>query len=282
MLKPTLQTTTQNGVTCTNNGDGTYTLKGTASASAEFTLYGTNNLLELNKEFRLTGCPNNTSTYLVIGDWGDPWKVFGKDHGNGSNFKITTSSPAKRVVIAVPEGATVDNIVFKPMITNNLNATYDDFVPYTGDTGSLNGDVADLKGDVDGLKNETKVTINDASTTSATETWSAKKINEKTARNFDNRIILSVGRGTSGEYTDTTNLNNADGAYLYWSSTAGQEKYSVGVILYVNNGWIIIPIKETDGGTDITFSIAGSILTMTKSSSTFPSAGGVIALGTSI
>ena len=96
------------------------------------------------------------------------------------------------------------------------------------------------------------------------------------------RIILSVGRGTSGEYTDTANLNSAYGAYLYWASTAGQDQYSVGVILYVNKGWMIIPIKETDGGTNITFSINGSILTMTKSSSTFPSAGGVIALGSSI
>lgn len=36
LLKPTLETTTVNGVTCTNNGDGTYTLNGTASAGANF------------------------------------------------------------------------------------------------------------------------------------------------------------------------------------------------------------------------------------------------------
>lgn len=122
----------------------------------------------------------------------------------------------------------------------------------------------------------------DDSKISSEETWSSQKINEKTAQNFDNRIILSVGRGTSGGYTNTANLNSANGAYLYWSSTAGQEKYSVGVILYIGNGWSIIPIKETDGGTNITFSIAGNVLTMEKSNSTFPSAGGVIALGTSL
>ena len=122
----------------------------------------------------------------------------------------------------------------------------------------------------------------DDSKISSEETWSSQKINEKTAQNFDNRIILSVGRGTSGGYTNTAILNSANGAYLYWSSTAGQEKYSVGVILYIRNGWTIIPIKETDGGTNITFSIAGNVLTMEKSSSTFPSAGGVIALGTSL
>ena len=40
LLKPTLETTTVNGVTCTNNGDGTYTLNGTASAGANFFLQG--------------------------------------------------------------------------------------------------------------------------------------------------------------------------------------------------------------------------------------------------
>lgn len=122
----------------------------------------------------------------------------------------------------------------------------------------------------------------DDSKISSEETWSSQKINEKTAQNFDSRIILSVGRGTSGGYTDTANLNSANGAYLYWSSTAGQEKYSVGVILYIRSGWAVIPIKETDGGTNITFSVTGNVLTMEKSSSTFPSAGGVIALGTSL
>ena len=142
LLKPTLGTVTQNGVTCTNNGDGTYTLNGTASADAEFVLYGSSNIVELNKEFRLTGCPKNTDAYLLVGDWGYPWRLYGADRGDGSNFEITTSSPDKRVGINVPKGVIVDNIVFKPMLTTNLNATYDDFVPYTGSTGGLNGDLA--------------------------------------------------------------------------------------------------------------------------------------------
>lgn len=144
LLNPTLQTTTLNGVTCTNNGDGTYTLNGTASENAEFVIYGSSNLVELNKEFRLTGCPKNTDAYLIVGDWGNPWTVYGEDRGSGSNFTITTSSPDKRVLISVPKGAIVDNVVFKPMITTNLNATYDDFVPYIGDSGKLNSDVASL------------------------------------------------------------------------------------------------------------------------------------------
>mgnify|MGYP000641621440 FL=1 len=282
-LNPTLGTITVNGITCTSNGDGTYTLRGTAGDNTAISIQGIK--VDKQKKYKLVGCPSNgkDSTYhlVIVSLKTTNYSDYRYDYGDGTivdNLQFEDYT----INIDVVKGTPVNNVVFKPMLTTNLNATYDDFVPYTGDSGSLAGDVADLRSDVDGLKNETKATINDTSTTSTTETWSAKKINEKTAQNFDKRIILSVDRGTSGEYTDTANLNSAYGAYLYWASTAGQEQYSVGVILYVNKGWMIIPIKETDGGTNITFSINGSILTMTKSSSNFPSAGGVIALGSSI
>lgn len=45
LLKPSLQTTTINGVTCTNNGDGTYTLNGTATDATYF-----KQLIALKKE----------------------------------------------------------------------------------------------------------------------------------------------------------------------------------------------------------------------------------------
>lgn len=169
--------------------------------------------------------------------------------------------------IVVRSGVTADNVVMKPML--EVGAIAHSYEPTTESNVSLKKSI------------ETKAAINDTSTTSTTETWSAKKINEKTAYNFDNRIILSVSR-SSGTYTDTARLNSNTGAYLYWSSVAGQEKYSVGVILYVYNDWLVIPIKETDGGTYINFSVKDSVLTMEKSSTTFPCAGGVIALGTDI
>ena len=140
LLNPTLATTTKNGITCTNNGDGTYTLNGTAVGSyAEFQIYVGNNHVELNKEFRLTGCPNNTVAFMFIGESGNNWEVYGTDVGNGSNFKITTSYSYKRVVIEIEEGQTVDNVVFKPMITTDLSATYDDFEQYN-DGGTVHID----------------------------------------------------------------------------------------------------------------------------------------------
>ena len=274
-----------NGVTYTvNEVDGTITVDGKATKESDFRLispYDTSDrkILELGQTYTLSDGVNqpNTSGYQA-----PVYFQFVRidttkndfNYGISTNYgnMTWTASDANLlqygIRIVVRSGVTVDNVVLKPML--EIGGIAHMYEPTTESNVSLKKSI------------EAKATINDTSTTSTTETWSAKKINEKTAKNFDNRIILSVGRGTNGEYTDTANLNSSDGAYLYWSSTAGQEKYSVGMILYVNSGWIIIPIKETEGGTNITFSIAGSVLTMTKSSSTFPSAGGVIALGTSI
>jgi hypothetical protein len=53
LLNATLQTTTQNGVTCTANGDGTYTLNGTATTITTFDIAQDVSC----SSFRLVGCP---------------------------------------------------------------------------------------------------------------------------------------------------------------------------------------------------------------------------------
>lgn len=147
LLNPTLQTSTQNGVTCTNNGDGTYTLNGTATGLVAISL-NTINFAKLKENVKLCGCPSGGSntTYklsLIISET----SVQQNDYGNGviiNNPSILTSN-AVSLRIVVYKGTTLKSAIFKPMLTTNLNATYDDFVPYTGDTGSLNGDVADIR-----------------------------------------------------------------------------------------------------------------------------------------
>lgn len=273
-----------NGVTYTvNEVDGTITVNGTATKESDFRLispYDTSDrkTLELGQTYTLSDGVNQPNS---IGYQAPVYFQFVRidttkndfNYGISTNYgnMTWTASDANLlqygIRVVVREGVTADNVVLKPMLEiGNIAHMYE---PTTESNVSLKKSI------------ETKTTINDVSTTSTTETWSAKKINEKTAQNFNNRIILSVSRGANA-YTDTAHLNSSDGAYLYWSSSAGQEKYSVGVILYVYNGWMIIPIKETDGGTSIKFSVEGNILTMSKDSTTFPCAGGVIALGASI
>ena len=55
------------------------------------------------------------------------------------------------------------------MLTTDLNVTYDDFVPYTGDGDTLTADVAELKNDLGGLSFSVSGTT--LSITDGTNTW---------------------------------------------------------------------------------------------------------------
>lgn len=144
LLNPTLQTTTRNGVTCTNNGDGTYTLNGTASDSTVFVFQNTANIIKenANKTLRFVSKGDTLETYYTQAYFNNT--VPAKDLGSGINFKVPTNVSETNVAVVIKSGAVLPNIIIKPMLTTNLDATYDDFVPYTGDTGRLNGDVASL------------------------------------------------------------------------------------------------------------------------------------------
>lgn len=148
LLKPTLETTTINGITCTNNGDGTYTLNGTASSLATFVLLPWSKFR--SGKYRLTGCPKNGSeqTYFiecnVPKDAGK--NLYQNEYGDGNTITVSDVDADNIVLrIIINENVTVNNLVFKPMLTTNLSATIDDFVPYTGDSGRLNGDVAEIQ-----------------------------------------------------------------------------------------------------------------------------------------
>ena len=130
LLNPTLETTTRNGVTCTNNGDGTYTFKGTATENIEFQIA----ILTLKPgQYKYFG----SRAYVRKTDM-----TWVKSVKTGDIVSITEDNPVLESVVYIYKGDSIDKTI-PFMITTNLNATYDDFVPYTGDSGSLNGDVAE-------------------------------------------------------------------------------------------------------------------------------------------
>ena len=146
LLKPTLGTVTQNGVTCTNNGDGTYTFTGTNSSDTPVNFLVGNVTITNKDRYKIVGCPTNKSTedhahiYLHNKDH----SIVMNDFGNGDDGNNTIlPNGVYDIQIEVRGNETVNNI-FKPMITTNLDATYDDFVSYTGSTGQINSDVASL------------------------------------------------------------------------------------------------------------------------------------------
>lgn len=142
LLNATLQTTTQNGVTCTANNDGTFTLNGTATASFVFIIIKNDDLKKAfgtNEELRLTGTPKGASKagyYLQI--WKNEPEVIYCDTGEGVTAKKPNASC--NVAIVIVNGVVCNNVLFKPMLTTDLTATYDDFEPYTGGIPSPNPD----------------------------------------------------------------------------------------------------------------------------------------------
>ena len=151
LLNPTLQTTTRNGVTCTNNGDGTYTLNGTPTIDGSW--YVVIGILSNCKGMKFLGCPSggSTSTYKLqlveVGNYQDSSNYY-NEIGNGI---IVPDNREFEVRLVTYKSSVNNNLIFKPMVTTNLDATYDDFVPYTGDGDTLTHDVAKLNTNLDEL-----------------------------------------------------------------------------------------------------------------------------------
>lgn len=139
LLNATLQTTTQNGVTCTANGDGTYTLNGTATAAVILILatnvaryFGTNNSLKLigltktgsSTTFDFRCYIESTGTFFDYGSG----TIIPKPKNNNNNIAVIVRKDIK-----------LDNLVLKPMLVADLNATIDEFEPYTEQSIPLTG-----------------------------------------------------------------------------------------------------------------------------------------------
>lgn len=144
LLNPILQTTTQNGITCTANGDGTFTLNGTATANTAFVLSG--DILSLfvpNKKLKLIGTPKGgaSNSYRI-----QMWRqldVPGELYDYGDGVEILAPTGNYNIAIWITNKFVCNNLIFKPMIVDASlypDATYDDFEPYTGGIPSPNPD----------------------------------------------------------------------------------------------------------------------------------------------
>lgn len=134
LLNPTLQTTTRNGVTCTANGDGTYTLNGTATTITTFDIAQDVSC----SSFRLVGCPvggAHDASYELQARTNN--LIYGYDTGDGKNIKADKNFFIR---IRINTGINCNNLLFKPMIVDASlypDATYDDFEPYHKQTVTL-------------------------------------------------------------------------------------------------------------------------------------------------
>lgn len=132
-------TKTINGITFTDNGDGTITADGAATADAIFSCardHRTDGLFLPKGSYAISGCPagGGADTYdLKAIDNGDG--LYGSDYGSGATGTAPRTASCTGVVIRVRSGVTVSKLVFKPQIERGTTAT--DYGPYTSQIISL-------------------------------------------------------------------------------------------------------------------------------------------------
>lgn len=132
----------RNGIKIIKNEDYTYTLNGTARANVILYLNGNNLQATQFKNTvggcKLLGCPKNGShdtyridvRYYENSEFNSEVKAEASDIGNG--VIIDDAYPYLVYRLYINKGTTVTNLTFKPMVTTDLEATIDDFVPYSG------------------------------------------------------------------------------------------------------------------------------------------------------
>lgn len=111
------KTKTVNGVTFTDNGDGTITANGTATGYADFTLYKDTSKPLCSAGF-LHGCPAGGSTDSFSLRVSDLVTKSGTDTGSGCGIYCD----ACYIFIRVLTGVTVNNLTFAPMVNIGLHA----------------------------------------------------------------------------------------------------------------------------------------------------------------
>lgn len=134
-------TKTVNGITFTDNGDGTVTANGTATAAAVFVCkyYNAKTPIVPDKKiYFLSGCPEGGRTSASVWNYRinamtykeDSYVGGYSDFGDGKTVDLrNVDFDTLQVQILINNGASVDNLVFKPQLELGEAAT--DFEPYT-------------------------------------------------------------------------------------------------------------------------------------------------------
>lgn len=133
-------TRTTAGITFTDNGDGTITASGTATAQAFFNVKAAASAITLPPgTYTFSGTPsggtgNTYYMYIVDQDQGSF-----KDYGSTKTFTITEER-TYRIFIFINTGVTVTNLTFAPMIeTGSIHAEYEPWLDPSNITVGVNG-----------------------------------------------------------------------------------------------------------------------------------------------
>lgn len=123
------QTQTVNGITLTYDNDNKVLVaNGTANAWLNISL----GKFDFKKgvTYKFVGCPKGGSVDMLYHIEPNGGLFF--DIGNGVTYMPSEDKLNVAIYFVVCKGVVLNNLVIKPMITTDLNATYDTYEPYTG------------------------------------------------------------------------------------------------------------------------------------------------------
>lgn len=135
---PYAQTTrTQNGITFTDNGDGSITINGTATSQTYFGVVATTSSLKLEKgkTYTLSGFPtgyNISTAYLNIRNTTYEQHI----RCSGDSVTFTAEYTDYYSQIYINSGVTLDNVVVRPQLEEGSTAT--EYTPYVADLTAVN------------------------------------------------------------------------------------------------------------------------------------------------
>jgi hypothetical protein len=145
------QSTTTNGITFTNNGDGSFTVNGEASAQATYYIHqiakGNTLPLKSGVSYTLSG---NAPKQVGVSVYDEKWKTNVSISFESSTFTISDDTLKYGFYLYVPAGTKVENVTVYPML--NVGTEAAPFKPYkeTVDTFIIPAEVQALDGYGDG------------------------------------------------------------------------------------------------------------------------------------
>ena len=220
-------TRTENGITFTDNGDGTVTANGTATAMTWFSMIATSyanasNLFEKGQRYILNGCPKGGNGNYRIRFNCNPYSYVNDDLGDGVEFEYPDDSTLTHVyiMIGVSSGATLNNVKFKPML-RDADILDDTYEPYFGSTAFPRSEQAVLGAKNILPNNNTTQTINGIPFT----------------KNADGSVTIGAGTASANTSYILGDINPKAGNYILSRGTTNGQAF-LSVSKYNGSTWV--------------------------------------------
>lgn len=119
-------THTDNGITWTDNGDGTVTANGTATTASGFYITPTTGTVFKKGTYKISGSENPSNSTYRIQFFNSDWSKYANEAETG--IVTLDKDTAMQCRIHIASGITVENLTFRPML--EVGSIAHDFVPY--------------------------------------------------------------------------------------------------------------------------------------------------------